>query len=150
MEEGRKIPDARNNRYGPYCLPLRHGLPKRQARPQKKRGSNRKSKTHVCIASVTKATKARNISLGLIGRRRRPTTTRSRLRDGRRRRLRRSDSRVHRSSHTQTGLSLGCCCCCCCWLARTAGLPMLGDDCCWFAKPNCRLLGRLEGPPLGI
>lgn len=72
----------------------------------RKRGSKEKSKTHVCITSVTKATKARNISLRLIGRRRRPTTTRSRLRDGRRRRLRRSDSRVHRSSHTQTGLSL--------------------------------------------
>ena len=26
---------------------------------------------------------------------------------------------------------------------------MLGDVC-WFAKPNCRLLGRLEGPPLGM
>lgn len=80
--------------------------PGHKKKKKKKRGSNRKSKTHVCIASVTKATKARNISLGLIGRRRRPTTTRSRLRDGRRRRLRRSDSRVHRSSHTQTGLSL--------------------------------------------
>lgn len=62
--------------------------------------------TYACITSVTKATKARDISLRLIRRRRRPTTTRSRLRDRRRRRLRRSDSRVHRSSHTQTGLSL--------------------------------------------
>lgn len=87
----------------------------------RKRRSKEKSKTYVCIASVTKATKARNISLRLIGRRRRPTTTRSRLRDGRRRRLRRSDSRVHRSSHTQTGLSL--------LLRRRLLLLLVGQDC---------------------
>lgn len=26
---------------------------------------------------------------------------------------------------------------------------MLGDVC-WLAKPNCKLLGRLEGPPFGM
>lgn len=36
------------------------------------------------------------------------------------------------------------------WFARAAGLPMLGEVCCWFAKPNWRLLGRLAGPPLGM
>ena len=76
--------------------------------------------TYVCITSVTKATKARDISLRLIRRRRRPITTRSRLRDRRRRRLRRSDSRVHRSSHTQTGLSL---------LLRLLLLLLVGQDC---------------------
>ena len=121
MEEGWKIPDARNNRYGLSCLPLRHGCP--SAKPgHKKTGIKMKwgkQMTYVCITSVTKATKARNISLRLIRRRRRPTTTRSRLRDRRRRRLRRSDSRVHRSSHTQTGLSL---------LLRLL-LLLVGQDC---------------------
>ena len=121
MEEGWKIPDARNNRYGLSCLPLRHGCP--SAKPgHKKTGIKMKwgkQMTYVCITSVTKATKARNISLRLIRRRRRPTTTRSRLRDRRRGSLRRSDSRVHRSSHTQTGLSL---------LLRLL-LLLVGQDC---------------------
>lgn len=36
----------------------------------------------------------------------------------------------------------------CDWFS-TAGLPMLGELC-WLAKPNCKLLGRLAGPPLGM
>ena len=32
---------------------------------------------------------------------------------------------------------------------KAAGGPMLGEVC-WLAKPNCRLLGRDDGPPLGM
>ena len=63
-------------------------------------------KTYVCVTSITKAAKVRNISLRLVRRRGRTTTTRSRLGDRRRRGLRRGNAGVHGRRHTQPGLRL--------------------------------------------